>query len=37
MFQHANPTKCKLSPLRLAREVRTFYLSLYPLFRQAVA
>ncbi len=28
-------TKCKLSPLRLARELRTFYLSLYPLLRQA--
>ena len=37
MFQHADPTKRKLSPLRLARELRTFYMSLYPLFRQAVA
>jgi hypothetical protein len=36
MFQHADPTKRKLSPLRLARDLRTFYLSLYPLFRQAV-
>ena len=36
MFQHADPTKRKLSPLRLAREVRRFYLSLYPMFRQAV-
>jgi len=37
MFEHADPTKRKLSPLRLARELRTFYTSLYPLFRQAVA
>ena len=37
MFQHADPTKRKLSPLRLLRELRTFYLSLYPMFRQAVA
>jgi dienelactone hydrolase len=35
MFQHADPTKRKLSPLRLARELRRFYLSLYPMFRQA--
>ena len=37
MFQHADPTKRKLSPLRLARELRRFYLSLYPMFRQAAA
>jgi dienelactone hydrolase len=37
MFQHADPTKRKLSPVRLARELRRFYLSLYPMFRQAVA
>jgi len=37
MFQHADPTKRKLSPLRLAIELRKFYLSLYPMFRQAVA
>lgn len=37
MFQHADPTKRKLSPARLARELRRFYLSLYPMFRQAVA
>ena len=36
MFQHADPTKRKLSPLRLIRELRRFYLSLYPMFRQAV-
>jgi dipeptidyl aminopeptidase/acylaminoacyl peptidase len=35
MFQHADPTKRKLSPLRFARELRRFYLSLYPMFRQA--
>jgi len=36
MFQHADPTKRKLSPLRRVRELRNFYLSLYPMFRQAV-
>ena len=36
MFQHADPTKRKLSPLRLFRELRNFYLSLYPMFRQAL-
>jgi dienelactone hydrolase len=36
MFEHADPTKRKLAPLRRARELRRFYLSLYPLFRQAV-
>jgi dipeptidyl aminopeptidase/acylaminoacyl peptidase len=36
MFQHADPTKRRLSPVRLARELRRFYLSLYPMFRQAV-
>jgi fermentation-respiration switch protein FrsA (DUF1100 family) len=36
MFQHADPTKRKLSPLRLVRELRNFYLSLYPMFRQAL-
>jgi len=35
MFQHADPTKRKLSSLRLVRELRRFYLSLYPMFRQA--
>lgn len=35
MFQHADPTKRKLSPLRLVRELHRFYLSLYPMFRQA--
>ena len=35
MFQHADPTKRKLSPVRLALELRRFYLSLYPMFRQA--
>lgn len=37
MFKHADPTQRKLAPLRLAGELRKFYLSLYPLFRQAVA
>lgn len=36
MFQHAEPTKRRLSPLRLVRELRGFYFSLYPMFRQAV-
>jgi hypothetical protein len=36
MFQHADPTKRKLSPLRLVSELRNFYLSLYPMFRQAL-
>jgi len=37
MFEHANPTKRGLSPFRLAGELRRFYLSLYPMFRQALA
>lgn len=37
MFQHADPTKRKLSPLRLASELRKFYLSLYPIFRHVIA
>lgn len=36
MFQHADPTKRKLSALRLIGELRKFYLSLYPMFRQAL-
>jgi hypothetical protein len=36
MFQHADPTKRKLSPLGLVRELRNFYLSVYPMFRQAL-
>jgi fermentation-respiration switch protein FrsA (DUF1100 family) len=37
LFQHADPTKRKLPPVRLVRELRAFYLSLYPMFRQAIA
>ena len=37
MFEHADPTKRRLSPPRLVRELRRFYLSLYPMFRQAGA
>lgn len=37
MFEHADPTKRRLTPLRLVTELRRFYLSLYPMFRQAVA
>ncbi len=34
MFQHADPTKRRLSPPALARELTRFYASLYPLFRR---
>ncbi len=37
MFQHMDPTKRKLSPLRLVRELGKFYLCVYPLFRRAAA
>lgn len=37
LFQHADPTKRKLSPPRLAAELAKMYRSLYPMFRQAVA
>ena len=37
LFQHMDPTKRKLPPLRLVREFAKFYLFAYPLFRQAVA
>jgi len=37
VFQHADPTKRKLSLLRLVRELRRFYLWLYLMFRQALA
>ncbi len=33
MFQHADPTERRLSPVAFAREVSRFYGSLYPLFR----
>ncbi len=33
MFQHADPTKRKLSPQRFAREVAGFFQYLYPVFR----
>ncbi len=36
MFQHMGPTKRKLSPLRLLQELGKSYLSMYPMFRQAV-
>jgi dipeptidyl aminopeptidase/acylaminoacyl peptidase len=35
MFEHADPTKRRLSAFRFLRELRRFYLSLYPMFRQA--
>lgn len=34
MFEHADPTKRRLAPLALARELARFYASLSPLFRQ---
>jgi Dienelactone hydrolase family len=36
MFEHADPTKRRLSPLRLARELTKFYRYVYPVFRQAL-
>ncbi len=37
MFEHADPTKRKLSPLRLTWQLGKFYLWLNTVFRQAVA
>jgi hypothetical protein len=37
MFEHMDPTKRKLSPLRQARELAKFYRFAYPVFRQAMA
>lgn len=37
LFQHADPTKRRLPPLRLVRELGKFYLYVYPLFRRTVA
>ena len=37
MFQHVDPTKQRVSPLVMVRELAKFYRLLYPLFRQAVA
>jgi hypothetical protein len=37
MFQHADPTKRKLSPLQLLSQLSKFYLWLHAIFRQAVA
>jgi len=36
-FSHLDPVKAKLPLLRLLRELRKFFLAMYPLFRQAVA
>jgi dipeptidyl aminopeptidase/acylaminoacyl peptidase len=35
MFEHADPTKRKLSPLRLVRQLAKFYLWLHAVFREA--
>lgn len=37
MFEHADPTKRKLPPLRLIQQLVKFYQYVYPVFRQAVA
>jgi dipeptidyl aminopeptidase/acylaminoacyl peptidase len=36
MFQHMDPTKQRVSPLVMVRELAKFYLLIYPIFRQAV-
>lgn len=35
MFKHLDPTKVRLRPLPLLRELGKFYLALYPMFRRA--
>ena len=37
MFEHMDPTKRRLSPVRLLQELGKFYRYVYPMFRQAVA
>jgi len=36
MFEHADPTKRHLSPLRMAQQLMKFYRYVFPLFRQTV-
>jgi len=36
MFKHLDPSKVRLPPVTLARELAKFYRSVYPVFRQAV-
>jgi hypothetical protein len=36
MFQHMDPTRQRVSPLVMARELAKFYSLVYPIFRQAV-
>jgi hypothetical protein len=36
MFQHMDPTKQRVSPLVMVRELAKFYSLIYPIFRQAV-
>ena len=36
LFKHLDPTKVRLPPLALARELGKFVRSVYPMFRQAV-
>jgi dipeptidyl aminopeptidase/acylaminoacyl peptidase len=37
VFQHMDPTKKRVSPLVMVRELGKFYLLAYPIFRQAVS
>jgi len=37
LFQHLDPTKRRLPLFRLVRQLGKFFLSMYPVFRQAVA
>ncbi len=37
LFQHMDPTKGRLSPLRLGRELGKFFRAIYPVFRKAEA
>ena len=36
MFEHMDPTKRRVSPLVMIRELAKFYLLLYPVFRQSL-
>jgi hypothetical protein len=36
MFQHADPTKRKLSPIQLVRQLGKFFACLYPMFRRSL-
>jgi hypothetical protein len=36
MFQHADPTKRKLAPIELTRQLSKFFMCLYPMFRTSL-